>query len=67
MTTVTGSPSTEIKWSIIADLPVPIPLGGDYDTFLADVMELESKISKHLALLEERREELQSKFSTLFQ
>jgi type I restriction enzyme M protein len=67
LTTVTGSSSTEIKWAIVAELPIPVPPGADYDTFLADVIELESKISKHLALLEERREELQSKFWTLFQ
>ena len=61
------SSSTEIKWDIIAELPIPVPPDEDYDTYLADVMELESKISKHLSLLEEKREELRSKFNDLFQ
>jgi type I restriction enzyme M protein len=66
LTTVTGSSSTEIKWNNISRIPVPTPPNDDYDTFLADIMELESKIEKYTGLLEERREELQSKFGKLF-
>lgn len=66
LTTVTGSSSTEIKWDVISKLPVPIPEKEDYDTFLADIMEIESKIQKHATLLEERRKELTDRFSSLF-
>jgi len=66
LTTVTGSSSTEIKWEIISKLPVPVPENEDYDTFLADVMELESKIQKYSTLLQERRKELAERFSGLF-
>ena len=55
LTTVTGSSSTEIKWDIVSSVQVPVPPDDDYDTFLADVMELESKIGRHATLLEERR------------
>jgi hypothetical protein len=66
LTTVTGSSSTEIKWEAIADLPVPSPENGDYDTFLADVMEIESKIENHRRHLVEHTSELMSRFSRLF-
>lgn len=66
LTTVTGSSSTEIKWDVISKLPVPVPDNEDYDTFLADVMELESKIQKHATLLEERRKEMADRFNGLF-
>jgi len=66
LTMVTGSSSTEIKWDIISTLPVPVPPGEDYDTFLAEVMELESKIDRHFELMQRQRAELESKFAKLF-
>lgn len=44
LTTVTGGSSTEIKWDVIKKISVPIPKDGDYDSFVADVLELESRI-----------------------
>jgi type I restriction enzyme M protein len=66
LTTVTGSSSTEIKWDVIKKIPVPTPPDGDYDTFLADVLELESKIDKYNKLLNENQETLNKKFQNLF-
>lgn len=64
--TVTGGSSTEIKWDVIKNLPVPVPPNGDYDTFLADIMELESKIDRYAKILNEKRDELSQKFAGLF-
>jgi len=64
--TVTGSSSTEVKWNVIKDIVVPTPDKQDYDTFLADVMELESKITKYCKLMEDSRKELNQKFTNLF-
>ncbi|XUW99989.1 MAG: N-6 DNA methylase [Dehalogenimonas sp.] len=64
--TVTGSSSTEVKWNVIKEIAVPTPANQDYDTFLADIMEFESKISKYSKLLEESRKELKQKFTNLF-
>jgi restriction endonuclease S subunit len=66
LTTVTGSSSTEIKWDVIKDIPVPMPPNGDFDTFTADVIELESKINKFEELLADRRRELAEIFQRLF-
>jgi len=66
LTTVTGSSSTEIKWEVIKDLAVPLPPNNDFDTFLADVMEIESKVEKYDKLLNDRRQELKRIFEDLF-
>lgn len=66
LTTVTGSSSTEIKWDVISKIPVPAPPNGDYDTFLADIIEIESKIEKYSSLLDDLSIKLQSKFTDLF-
>jgi type I restriction enzyme M protein len=66
LTMVTGSSSTEIKWEVIKELPVPMPPNNDFDTFLADVIELESKIEQHEKLLKEKTEALNVKFTNLF-
>lgn len=66
LTTVTGSSSTEIKWEAIADLPVPVPGGEDYDTFLSDVLELESKIENYREQMAKKQAELKGRFANLF-
>ncbi len=50
LTTVTGSSSTEIKWEAIKHIPVPSPPSNDFDTFLEDMAELESKIGEFEAI-----------------
>ena len=45
---------------------MPLPPEGDFDTFLADIMELESMIDKHQGLLEEETKTLNKKFHDLF-
>jgi type I restriction-modification system DNA methylase subunit len=66
LTMVTGSSSTEIKWDIIKELPVPVPPGRDFDTFLADVTEIESKIQAHEQKLLSLTDTLSRKFADLF-
>ena len=66
LTMVTGSSSTEIKWEVIKEIPVPLPPNNDFDTFLADVIEIESKIESHQKLLEDKKKALNSKFEDLF-
>ena len=66
LTMVTGSSSTEIKWDVIKEIPVPMPPNNDFDTFLADVIEIESKIESHQKLLEDKKEALKNKFEELF-
>ena len=66
LTMVTGSSSTEIKWDVIKEIPVPMPPNNDFDTFLADVIEIESKIELHQKLLEDKKESLRNKFEELF-
>jgi len=67
LTTVTGGSSTEIKWDVIKKIPVPVPENKDYDTFLADILELESKIDKHKELVVDFEQRLTEKFTKLFQ
>jgi hypothetical protein len=45
---------------------VPLPPEGDFDTFLADIMELEFMIDKYQGLLEEETKTLNKKFHDLF-
>ena len=66
LTTVTGGSSTEIKWDIIKKIHVPVPDGGDYDSFLAEVMELESKIDAARKQLKKDQDHLVGKFKSLF-
>jgi type I restriction enzyme M protein len=66
LTTVTGSSSTEIKWEVIKDIPVPMPPNNDFDTFIADVIEIESKAKRYEELAWERRLELENIFKRLF-
>lgn len=67
LTTVTGSSSTEIKWELIRNLPVPLPPGGDYDTFMAEVIEIESRVSRYAALLDENQRKLRESFTRLLE
>lgn len=66
LTMVTGSSSTEIKWEVIKNLPIPAPPDLDFDTFTADVIEVESKIHRYRSLLDEHERQLRSKFTSLF-
>ncbi|MDX0162457.1 N-6 DNA methylase [Sinorhizobium meliloti] len=66
LTMVTGGSSTEIKWEIIKNLPIPLPPDGDYDTFLADVAEIEDKIDANSRALDFLKKDLRKKFQTLF-
>ncbi len=66
LTTVTGSSSTEIKWDVVKELPIPSPPNGDYDTFLADVIEMESMVEKYQQLLADSKKALKEKFEQLF-
>ena len=67
LTTVTGGSSTEIKWDIIKKIPVPVPENKDYDTFLADVLEIESKIERHKEQVATFENRLTEHFTRLFQ
>ncbi len=66
LTMVTGSSSTEIKWDVIKDLPIPAPPGMDFDSFTADVIEVESKIQRYRQLLDEHERQLTTKFTSFF-
>jgi hypothetical protein len=65
LTTVKGSSSTG-KWEKIKSLPISLPPSGDFDTFLADVMVLESMMAKYRDLVREKEEALRDKFGKLF-
>ncbi|MFY7896708.1 MAG: hypothetical protein ACOVP8_10780, partial [Phycisphaerales bacterium] len=65
LTMVTGGSSTEIKWRVIKDLPIPPPPNLDFDTFCADVIEAESKIARYRGLLDEEEAGLTDRFRTL--
>ena len=65
LTMVTGSSSTEIKWSAIKNLPIPLPPNMDFDTFCADVIEIESNIHRYRTLLDESENQLLNTFTTL--
>ncbi|NTV51287.1 MAG: N-6 DNA methylase [Desulfobulbaceae bacterium] len=67
LTTVTGGSSTEIKWETIKKIPVPVPENKDYDTFLANIIELESKIQKHKEQVSSLEDKLTEYFTLLFQ
>src|SRR4030095_12016818 len=65
LTMVTGSSSTEIKWDVIKTVPVPCPPNMDFDSFIADVAEIESKLHKYQNLADEHRKQLNDKFFAL--
>jgi type I restriction enzyme M protein len=67
LTTVTGGSSTEIKWNIIKKIPVPVPTDKDYDSFLADVLALESKIERHQDQVTLLGKQLSDCFTKLFE
>jgi len=66
LTTVTGGSSTEIKWDIIKKIPVPVPDNEDYDTFLSEVLELESKINHNREQMLANENRLVNLFGALF-
>ncbi len=66
LTTVTGGSSTEIKWAVIKNIPVPVPKSRDYDTFLSEVLELESKIEHGQELARTNEQRLIGLFNALF-
>ncbi len=65
--TVTGGSSTEIKWDAIKEIAVPLPPSDDIDTFLADVIEIQSKMENADRQVKNFRSELNKKFENLFQ
>jgi hypothetical protein len=66
LTMVSGGSSTEIKWDTIKDIPIPMPPGGDFDSFIADVLEMESKLSQLNTRIHEIQTLLSRKFNNLF-
>lgn len=65
--TVTGGSSTEIKWDIIKDIPVPLPSSDEIDTFLADIIDIQSKMENADRQVRSLRSELNGKFEALFE
>jgi hypothetical protein len=66
LTMVTGGSSTELKWREMGSIAVPTPPGDDYDTFLADVLEMESRAKTYENRLHEVRTAMLDKFADLF-
>jgi type I restriction enzyme M protein len=66
LTTVTGGSSTEIKWDVIRKISVPVPRNRDYDSFLSEVLELESKIDLGRAQIVSNESKLLKLFNALF-
>lgn len=64
--TVTGGSSTEIKWDSIKDIPVPLPSSDEIDTFLADVIEIQSRIENVDRTARTLKAQLSEKFEVLF-
>ena len=63
---VSGSSSTEIKFDQLSEIRVPLPKTGDFDLFLETLHEQRSEVDRLRRRLNEREEELEGIFRSLY-
>ena len=66
LTLVSGSSSTEVKFDHLAEILVPLPDDDDFDLWLEQVNTLTSDIDEARAVMESKKQELQSVLDGLY-